>query len=278
LAFARSKHAREKILHYLKITERDIDMQMGQEQLDRELRTMGARGVAALGEDDKSWLVEEFEEGAWDDLLVAIGREKLRQHTVAQRLLEHIQAEQQARETPTDREARVAAEDSALLASLPSAAPAEQKHASGLLVGGMSGLLTRLASCCSPLPGDEVVGFTSRGRGVVVHRADCKNLRRFKERNGERLIEVSWESMPQERYLAPIIITAQDRPGLVRDIAAAVGEFSINMTAVGASTVPSARKAIITATLEIVSLEQLNHIITRLKKMKDVVNVERDLR
>ena len=59
-----------------------------------------------------------------------------------------------------------------------------EAHASGLLVGGMSGLLTRLASCCSPLPGDEVVGFTSRGRGVVVHRADCKNLRRYKERNG----------------------------------------------------------------------------------------------
>ncbi len=278
LAFARSKHAREKILHYLKITERDIDMQIGQEQLDRELRAMGARGLAALSEDDKNWLTEEFGESAWEDVLVAIGREKLRQHTVAQRLLEHIQAEQQARETATDREARVAAEDSALLSSLPATAPAEQKRASGLLVGGMSGLLTRLASCCSPLPGDEVVGFTSRGRGVVVHRADCKNLRRFKERNGERLIEVSWETMPQERYLAPIIITAQDRPGLVRDIAAAVGEFSINMTAVGASTVPSARKAIITATLEIISLDQLNHIIARLKKMKDVVNVERDLR
>jgi GTP pyrophosphokinase len=112
----------------------------------------------------------------------------------------------------------------------------------------------------------------------VVHRANCKNLRRYKERNGERLIEVSWETMPQERYLAPIIITAQDRPGLMRDVATAVGEIGINMTAVGATTVPSARKAIITATLEIEGLEQLNHIFTRLKKMKDVVNVERDLR
>ncbi len=277
LAFARSKHAREKILHYLKVTERDIDMQIGQEQLDRELRLLGARGTVALTEDEKTWLIDAFSEGSWDDLLAAIGREKQRQHTVALRLVEHLREEQKARETPTDHEARVAAEDSAVLASL-TPAPAEQKRATGLLVGGMTGLLTQLAICCSPLPGDEVMGFTSRGRGVVVHRADCKNLRRFKERNPERLIEVSWESLPQDHYLAPIVVTAQDRPGLVRDVAAAVGEFGVNMTAVGATTVPSARKASITATLEIESLEQLHHIIARLKKMKDVVNVERDLR
>jgi GTP pyrophosphokinase len=278
LAFVRSKHAREKILRYLKITERDIDIQIGQEHLERELRALGARGLAALTEDEKGWLLEEFGEGTWEDLLAAIGREKLRQHTVALRLIEHIQQEEKARESSTEREARAAAEDSAVLASLTPTAPAEPKRAVGLRVGGMSGLLTRLANCCSPLPGDEVIGFTSRGRGVVVHRADCKNLRRFKERSGERLIEVSWDTMPQERYLAPIIITAQDRPGLMRDVAAAVGEIGINMTAVGATTVPSARKAIITATLEIESLEQLDYIMTRLKKMKDVVNVERDLR
>jgi len=277
LAFARSKHAREKILRYLKTTERDIDIQMGQEQLDHELRALGARGLTVLTEDEKNWLVEEFEQGDWEDLLAAVGRENLRQHTVALRLVEHWQAEEKAHETATDREARAAAEDSAVLAALTPTAPAEPKRTAGLRVGGMSGLLTRLANCCAPLPGDPVVGFTSRGRGVVVHRADCKNLRRFKERNGERLIEVSWDTMPQERYQAPIIITAQDRPGLMRDVATAVGELGINMTAVGATTVPSARKAIITATLEIESLEQLNHIFARLKKMKDVVNVERDL-
>jgi guanosine-3',5'-bis(diphosphate) 3'-pyrophosphohydrolase len=278
LAFARSKHAREKILRYLKTTERDIDLEMGQEQLERELRALGSRGLAVLTEDEKDWLVKAFEQNDWEDLLVAVGREKLRQHTVALRLLERLAEEQKARETATDREARAAAEDSAVLAALPATAPAETNSPAGLSVGGMSGLLTRLANCCSPLPGDEVVGFTSRGRGVVVHRQDCKNLRRYKERKEERLIEVSWNSMPQQRYQAPIILTAQDRPGLMRDVAAAVGELGINMTAVGATTVPSARKAIITATLEIESLEQLNHIMTRLKKMKDVVNVERDMR
>jgi guanosine-3',5'-bis(diphosphate) 3'-pyrophosphohydrolase len=278
LAFVRSKHAREKVLRYLKTTERDIDIQIGQEQLDRELRAVTTRGLTTLTEDDKGWLVEEFGEGNWEDLLAAIGREKLRQHTVALRLAEHFQEGQRASETPTDRAARAAAEDSAVLAALTPAAPAEPTRPAGLSVGGMSGLLTRLANCCSPLPGDPVVGFTSRGRGVVVHRADCKNLRRFRERSGERLIEVIWNTMPQEHYLAPIIITAQDRPGLMRDVAAAVGELGMNMTAVGATTVPSARKAIITATLEIESLEQLNHILMKLKRMKDVVNVERDLR
>jgi GTP pyrophosphokinase len=277
LAVARSKHAREKILHYLKTTERDIDREMGQEQLERELRALGGRAIATLTEDEKSWLVEAFDESSWDDLLVAIAREKVRQHTVAVRLIEHVIEEQKARETPTDREARAAAEDSALLASLTPSVPAEKSRTAGVSVGGMSGLLTRLANCCAPLPGDPIIGFTSRGRGVVVHRKDCKNLRRYMEKNGERLIEVSWSAMPQQRYLAPIIITAQDRPGLMRDVATAVGELGLNMVAVGATTTPSARKAIITATLEIESLEQLNHIIGRLMKMKDVVNVERNL-
>ncbi|HEX6777170.1 MAG TPA: bifunctional (p)ppGpp synthetase/guanosine-3',5'-bis(diphosphate) 3'-pyrophosphohydrolase [Ktedonobacterales bacterium] len=277
LAVARSKHAREKILHYLKTTERDIDREMGQEQLERELRALGGRAIATLTEDEKDWLVEAFDEGSWEDLLIAIAREKLRQHTVATRLIEHLAEEQKARETASDREARAAAEDSALLASLTPSVPAEQVRPAGVSVGGMSGLLTRLANCCAPLPGDPIVGFTSRGRGVVVHRQDCKNLRRYMEKNGERLIEVSWSAMPQQRYLAPIIITAQDRPGLMRDVAAAVGELGLNMVAVGATTTPSARKAIITATLEIESLEQLNHVIGRLMKMKDVVNVERNL-
>jgi guanosine-3',5'-bis(diphosphate) 3'-pyrophosphohydrolase len=276
LNIARSKHAREKILRYLKTTERDIDLQVGLEQLDRELRTMGGRGVAALTEDEKAWLLQEFEESDWETLLVGVAREKLRQHTVAQRLLDHQEEVRRAQETATSRDAQAVAADQEVLAS--SVAPATRREPAGVSVGGVSGVLTKLANCCSPLPGDPIVGFTSRGRGVVVHRADCKNLRRYKERASERLIEVSWNTMTPQRYQAPIIITAQDRPGLMRDVAATVGELGINMTAVGATTVPSARKAIITATLEIESLDQLAYIIARLKKMKDVVQVERDLR
>jgi guanosine-3',5'-bis(diphosphate) 3'-pyrophosphohydrolase len=276
LNIARSKHAREKILRYLKTTERDIDLQVGLEQLDRELRAMGGRGAATLTEDEKVWLLHEFEQSDWETLLIGIAREKLRQHTVAQRLLERQEEARKAQETATSRAAQAAAADQEVLAS--STAPVAPKEPAGVSVGGVSGLLTKLASCCSPLPGDPVIGFTSRGRGVMVHRADCKNIRRLRERASERLIEVSWNTMLPQHYLAPIIITAQDRTGLMRDVAAIMSELGINMTAVGATTMPSARKAIITATLEIESPDQLAYIIARLKKMKDVVQVERDLR
>ncbi len=276
LNVARSKHAREKILRYLKTTERDIDLQVGLEQLDRELRALGGRSAATLTEDEKEWLLDEFEQSDWETLLIAVAREKLRQHTVAQRLLEHQEEVRKAQETATIRDAQAAAADQEVLTS--AAAPAPSREPAGVSVGGVSGLLTKLANCCSPLPGDEIIGFTSRGRGVVVHRAECKNIRRAKERSSERLIEVSWNTMTPQHYLAPIIITAQDRTGLMRDVAATMTELGINMAAVGATTMPSARKAIITATLEIESLDQLAYIIARLKKMKDVVQVERDLR
>ena len=129
----------------------------------------------------------------------------------------------------------------------------------------------------SPLPGDEIVGFISRGKGAVVHRADCKNIDRYRERDRERLVNVSWTTMGQQRYLAPTLITARDRAGLIRDIASAVSEASVNMTSVNSHAAPGKEQALITATFEVESMEQLQRVFGKLEKVKGVLRVERDL-
>jgi guanosine-3',5'-bis(diphosphate) 3'-pyrophosphohydrolase len=268
LSFARTAAARSKIRRYLKIHERDINIQIGRERLDRELKMMGARDDDVLTEENQNWLANEFRQAAFEDLLAAIGSDEIRPHAAAVKLVERWQQRHEQREGKDEK-------DDALPLALP-AAP-KQVSPARLQVAGVSGLLTRLANCCCPLPGDEIVGFISRGKGAIVHRADCKNIDRYRERDRERLINVSWTSMGQQHYLAPIIITARDRSGLIRDIAAAVSEAGVNMASVSSNVSAAKQNVSINATLEIESLDQMDRLFARIEKVKHVIRVERDL-
>lgn len=264
LNFARTAAARSKIRRYLKIHERDINIQIGRERLDRELKLRGQRGIEILNEELQNWLLNEFHKDSFEDLLAAIGGDDIRQHSVAVKVADFMQ--QRAGKEPKE-------EDELL--SLPTATKAAP--AAHLQVAGVSGLLTSLANCCNPLPGDDIVGFISRGKGAIIHRANCKNIERYRERERERLVDVSWTSMGQQRYLAPVIIRAYDRSGLIRDIAAVVSEAGVNMTSVSSNVSTGKREVVINATLEIDSLDQMQKVLARLERVKGVIGVERDL-
>ncbi len=267
LSFARTAAARSKIRRYLKSHERDINIQIGRERLDRELKAMGLRGIEAVNEDAQTWLPGEFQKASFDDLLVAVGGDEIRQHAVAVKLMDYLR-EREQKEGKDQKEA-----DDALTLPLAS----KGSSSAHLQVAGVSGLMTSLANCCCPLPGDEIVGFISRGKGAVIHRADCRNIERYRERERERLVNVSWTSMSQQRYLAPIAITARDRSGLIRDIASVVSEVGVNMTSVASTVSVGKEMAIINVTLEIDGLEQLQRVFTRLERVKGLIGVERDL-
>jgi guanosine-3',5'-bis(diphosphate) 3'-pyrophosphohydrolase len=270
LNFARTAAARSKIRRYLKTHERDINIQIGRERLDRELKARGVpRGVEALTEDVAKWLEEEYGGKSIEDLFAAIGGDEIRQHAVAVKLIEHWQHLREQREGGKETKE----EDEPY--SLPTAT--KQGTSARLEVAGVSGLLTNLASCCNPLPEDEIVGFISRGKGAIIHRADCRNIGRYRDRDRERLISVSWVGMGAQRYLAPIVITSNDRPGLIRDIASVVSEVGVNMTSVGTTVSSTKGMATIRATLEIDGMDQLQRVFMKLEKVKDVKHVERDL-
>jgi GTP diphosphokinase / guanosine-3',5'-bis(diphosphate) 3'-diphosphatase len=268
LNFARTTAARSKIRRYLKIHERDINILIGRERLDRELKVQGLRGIEAINEEAQNWLIEEYRKGSFEDILAAIGGDDIRQHAVVVKLVDFWQLREQ-------RDGKEAKEEVDEPLALPGVT--RQTTSASLQVAGVSGLLTTLANCCCPLPGDEIVGFISRGKGAVIHRADCKNIERYRERDRERLVNVSWTTMGYQRYLAPVMITARDRPGLIRDIATVVSEVGVNMTSVSSNVGAGKELVIISATLEVESLDQMQRVFVRLEKVKDVRAVERDL-
>ncbi|HEY1349367.1 MAG TPA: RelA/SpoT family protein, partial [Ktedonobacteraceae bacterium] len=256
LNFARTAATKSKIRRYLKTYERDINVQIGRERLDRELKALEreqkglpVREVEELGEDAQEALCKVLNRETFEDLLAAIGCEELRPRAVALKIQELWGIALREEERPVPLVTRAA----------------QPAH---LQVAGVSGLLTTLANCCCPLPGDEIVGFISRGKGAVIHRADCRNIARYRERERERLINVSWAGVGQQRYLAPVLITARDRSGLIHDLAAVVSEAGVNMTAVSSHVASGQEQALITVTLEVEDLSQMQRVFHRLEKVR----------
>ncbi|GHO44672.1 (p)ppGpp synthetase [Ktedonospora formicarum] len=264
LSFARTAAARNKIRRYLKIHERDINIQIGKERLDKVIKAIaGLRGMEVITEDLENWLCQELHMDSFEDILSAIGADDMRPHGVAVKIQEYFQG-REGRENREESEEPV----------LPTV---NRQPAANLQVAGVDGLLTRLANCCCPLPGDEIAGFISRGKGVIVHRADCPNVVRLRERSGERFITVSWQGMSQPRYHVPIIVFARDRAGLIRDIATAISEYGLNLLAINTHANSHQERILVTATLEMNDLEVMPRVFKRLEKVKDVLQVERDM-
>lgn len=263
LQFARTKMARSHIQRYLKAHERHIDQQIGQERLDRELRAYGLRsGVSELRDDDLLWVAKELDQPDVESLMVALGIEKVRLAAVTAKLRERGALGPDPRETPP--------------AAPEALRPAEAQTQAGVDVAGVAGLFTRLASCCSPVPGDELRGFITRGRGVVVHRADCPSLGALLEREPERAVAVGLSNLDsQQTYRVPIVVQAADRSGLLADVTGVISRLKINMVKVTTITSPTKHTATITAVLELQRAEQLDQIIRQVLGVKSVLYVER---
>jgi guanosine-3',5'-bis(diphosphate) 3'-pyrophosphohydrolase len=268
LSFARTAAARNKIRRYLKTYEREINLQIGRERLDMALKTAGAQGLNQQVEDlllqvraEGSKASAELKKYATlDEIYVALGRDDL-----------HVEPAMEY-----------------LLALLPTAAVKNAEEANGEArhgyytqkeVDGKS--LVLLARCCCPIPGDTISGFLTPGKGMYVHRSDCRILQRQRDRHPETLVDISWQQIQPENYLVPVTIMAHDRAGLLRDVAAIVADANINMTAVTSATNASSQKAVITVTLEIAArenvLDQFERLLRRLRQVKNVVHVERAL-
>jgi GTP pyrophosphokinase len=135
-------------------------------------------------------------------------------------------------------------------------------------------LLVRFAKCCHPIPGDPIVGFITRGKGVTVHLQSCPTV--INEREIGRLIEVEWESTEAETYPIAIRVEAYDRTGLLNDITQVVAENKVNIVSAAVSVNPD-HTAIVIATLQVSSVAQLARVMSRIEQLKDVLSVQRDL-
>ncbi|GAC1689420.1 MAG: bifunctional (p)ppGpp synthetase/guanosine-3',5'-bis(diphosphate) 3'-pyrophosphohydrolase [Ktedonobacteraceae bacterium] len=266
LAFARTAAAKNKIRRYLKTHERPINIQIGRERLERELKVVGSRNMESVTEDAEDWVCEAMNVTSFEDLLAAVGSDDVRPRAVVVKLQEYWQQQEgDAKDSKAEEE------------PLNIPVSASRQTTGQLEVAGVGGLLTGLANCCNPLPDDEIVGFISRGKGVIIHRENCLNIARFRVRDRERLIHVSWAGMSQQHYQAPIVITARERTGLIRDIATVVSDIGASLMGINSKVSSNHQTVIVMATLEIDDLEQLQRLFVRMEKVKGVTQVARDL-
>ncbi|HEV7126220.1 MAG TPA: TGS domain-containing protein, partial [Ktedonobacterales bacterium] len=267
LRFAVTKPARTHIQRYLKAHERHIDQQIGRDRLDRDLKLQGLRsGIDDLREDDLLWTAHDLDLPDVESLLVALGSEKLRTAVVIGKLRERLP--DRFAPGPESRDAQSAAGELNR--------PSEAQPAGGVDVAGVPGVYTRLASCCNPVPGDAVRGFITRGRGVVVHQANCPNLAAMLAREPERAVAVELAQLDgQHAYRVPIIIQASDRAGLLADVTGVISRLKINMVKVATVTNPARHTATVTAVLELTRADQLDVVLRQILGVKSIVSAER---
>jgi GTP pyrophosphokinase len=252
LNFVKTTGARNHIRRYFKRLRRDENEAAGRDLLEKELKRLG--------------LSVPFEEIAQiagvktiEDLFANIGGGDITARTIVQRIL--TQGSKPEEE----------------LADIPQVAPQPERKtdAKGISVRGVDGVLTRLAKCCHPVAGEPIVGFVTRGKGITVHRADCRQV--INERDRARLVEVTWgEASPQHGHPVLVRIEAWDRVGLWRDISGAVADAGINIQEVQQVPTRKPDRAVLMTTLLIQSISQLSTILDKLNRLPDVIEARRE--
>jgi GTP pyrophosphokinase len=206
----------------------------------------------------------------WDSVLAAVGHGGLKEGQIINRMLELYDRDHAKEMTNEEILEKIAESSQGSKIHRPSSK-------SGIIVKGMADLSVRFSKCCSPVPGDEIVGFITRGRGVSIHRTDCINVLNLPDMERERLIDADWEIPEQgkeEKYLAEINIFAANRNGLLADVSREFTERNINILAVNTRTSKQGL-ATMQMSFEISGKEELNRIIERIRGISSVKDIER---
>ncbi len=261
LKIVQTSSARSRIRQWFKRERREENLEIGERLLRAEIESLGLSVGQVWKEEYFARVRQRFNFQATEDVLVAVGYGGLTAGQVASRLRDMFREDHAGEEVTID--------ENALKERLPRTT--DQDH--GVKVKGIDNVLVRLARCCNPVPGDDIVGYITRGRGVSIHRSDCPNITRYLEEE-QRVIEVSWESVEAKYYPVQILITALDRPGLLSDVAQTVASFSTNILDAKARS-RSDGMAVVTMVLEIHDLQQLGYLKQRVERIRDVVHVER---
>ncbi len=246
LGLVKTQRARSKIRQWFKRQARDQNISHGKTILDKELRRLG------LADINIDRLAREFEFRTMDQMHEAIGCGDM----PLGRLVNHLTIAEK--------------DEDQYLSISPSTAGQMQVGDDLVTVLGLRGLLTNMARCCNPAPGDEIIGYVTRGRGATIHRRDCPNILRVQDR--ERLVHVSWGEA-KRTYPIPVRIKAYDRDGLMKDVSTVISDENINMTGVNVGV--SKNLAIFDLTLEVRDIAELSRVLDRLENLPNVLEAKR---
>ena len=258
-----SSESRSKIRNWFKKENREDNILKGAEALERECKRLGHDWKVLNTAGRLARVAKQMNAGTEDDLVAAVGYGGFAVNTVLIKLLELHKKDVQKQE------------EKGSLAAIEKLKPKKQvkSNGNGILVKGEPGLLVRLAKCCSPVPGDPIIGFITRGRGVSVHRADCPNISN-NQNDIDRLIDVEWDYGGNENFEVNMEIVAYDRTGIMADIMATLAEMKISVLSVNAK-VNDTKNVTIHMGISIKDLAQFEFITTKIRRLKDVYTVQR---
>ncbi|KXH87349.1 bifunctional (p)ppGpp synthetase/guanosine-3',5'-bis(diphosphate) 3'-pyrophosphohydrolase [Sporosarcina sp. HYO08] len=266
LKIAITSQARNKIRQFFKKQLREENIDKGREIVEREIRTQEYDAKDVLTPDNIKRAIEKFSFTSEEDMYAAIGSGGISAQQVVNRLAERMRKEREQQET-IDK-----------IVSDMKTIQQEQTTESGVIVKGIDNLLIRLSKCCNPIPGDEIVGFITKGRGVSVHRTDCPNIQPS-DQETDRIIEVEWAPGNVElkkEFQVDLEITGFDRQGLLNEVMMVIAESKTPIIAVGAK-MDRDKIAHINMTLKITNVDHLHRIVDRIKRVGDIYSVQRGI-
>ncbi|SHF63273.1 GTP pyrophosphokinase [Modicisalibacter ilicicola DSM 19980] len=253
LGYVKTSRARSKIQAWFKHQARDQNLEEGRALFEKEFKRLGVEGV------DLPALAKAVNYKTPDDMYAAIGAGDLRIGQVLH----------QAQQLFGD------SDDTEQLDRLLTKPKPPSNKDDGITVLGVGNLKTAMANCCHPVPGDQIIGYITQGRGVTVHRQDCPNILQLRSEEPGRIVDVEWGSQAHSRYPVDIEIEAWDRSGLLRDVIQVLSHDRTNVLAINTLTNKSDNLARLKITLEVESLESLGRIFSRIQQLPNVVDIKR---
>ncbi|EFK39626.1 RelA/SpoT family protein, partial [Peptoniphilus sp. oral taxon 836 str. F0141] len=253
LNIVKSNQAKKKISQYFKIKDRDKNIEKGKEILEKEAKRLNYNVNEFLKDE---WIDEvraKLNVSTIDDLYAALGFGTVKLSQVTAKLIDIYN---RFNKKP--------------IKNIVKSKRKVQK--SGIDVKGVDGVKVRIAKCCTPVPGDDIIGYITIGRGISVHRADCPNVNNNVEES--RIVQVSWQKDEANSYEAAIEVRALDKPNVIGDVANRINEAKLNMTSLNARSTRDG-DAIVDVILEITNIDELEGIIDKLKRVKNVFDVYR---
>lgn len=252
LGYLKSSRARSKVQYWFRLQDRDKNYAAGKELLDTELARLN------LVLDQPVKVLQRFNVNSQEELLVGIGGGEIK----VTQVVNYIQTLHSKTDVPEI--------DPRLISK-----PMQTQAKSHVVVQGVGNLMTHMAGCCQPLPGDAIVGYITQGRGIAVHRDDCDQFKNLQEQHPERVVEASWGDQYASGYEASIRIVAHDRNGLLRDITSILANEKANVLRMSSNSDVARQTATIYMTLELYNLDSLNKLLTKVSQIEDVIEAKR---
>ena len=261
-----SSESKSKIRNWFKRENKAENIEKGLEALEKEAKRLNHNWKELCADNRLQHVTKQLKAGTEEEMFAACGYGGIPVSTVLLRLIELYKKSKEVEESKRSTEQ--------IIEKLKSQGQKKTKNGTGVLVKGEAGVMVRMAKCCNPVPGDDIIGYITRGRGVSIHRCDCPSMGHSPE-DLERMIEVSWDGSSGESFHVGIDIQAYDRAGILMEVMAVLSELKITITNINAKVQEDTKNVSINLVVDIRDISQLDFVMTKLRRIREVYTVQR---